>query len=49
MHDTPNITQEYNIYVQKCKSKIKGKSEFPITIFTVNATETIKAAAMPKN
>ena len=35
--------------MQKYKLKVKGKYEFPITISTLNTTETIKAAAMPKN
>ena len=33
---------------KKYKLKVKGKHEFPITISTLNATETIKAAAMQK-
>ena len=33
---------------KKYKLKVKGKHEFPIAISTLNATETIKAAAMSK-
>ena len=39
--------KECNI-CKKYKLKVKGKHEFPITITTLNATETIKAAAMSK-
>ena len=40
--------KEYNI-CKKYKLKVKREHEFPITISTLNATETIKAAAMSKN
>ena len=40
--------KECNI-CKKCKLKVKGKREFPTTISILNATETIKAAAMSKN
>lgn len=43
------------VYPKECnicklyKIKVKGSFEFPITISTLNATETVKAAAMSKN
>ena len=43
------------VYPKECnicklyKIKVKGSFEFPITIYTLNATKTVKAAAMSKN
>ena len=45
--ETLDYPKECNI-CKKYKLKVKGKHEFPITISTLNATETIKAAAMQK-